>query len=803
MSNKLAESPPSRSSGRSKIKRTTSPVISSPPKRSLDSPSTPKPRRLKSDLGVSTSIQKTPQKPESVWDIIDAVSLASSPTNGSPSPRRQNLIARMTGPSLPKLNEGVSRSNSWHPSITSPTKSPPRRRLSAGIHSDYTSLIEAELAKIDTSPCPLITSSSTTTMRREQSLYEDVTDPDSLMSPENDISNPLDTSPSPSRRGVRYTYGKSRTIATHDDSPKADASKKERSIFDVGENDTVPKKKDVRSRQELREAGENKLFNDEMEYITEGLGKRQPLNVQRISAITLARKLLKPKFIQRAKSHNWIPRIYDAFRCHQDSCCFAFVICFLVKEVQFVDYLIGKPDFLKLLVGFLDITSDPLITTDAAIKRSEKSLFLEIKELVGQMDEVTEKTQISLKFLSLNVMSILVSAKTRYEDTIKTRLRITGGLTAVVRLLKAELSLPSSIFCQVYRKANTKRFSRQLSLSNPDATLNLERIEQCLKILEKLTSFCPENQLHIVKNEEELFPLMLEFLLYCQVEACNRDSYEASLAMECLLGSLRVLINLTNDNQACCCYVGRPPGMSVLIRLAIVGQIPSSSPSLPSPSSPIEKGPEMLKKKNVEQDAKETVEAVKFDVLLLSLGLLINLVEMDAGNQDALREIEQSSSCPGSYACLRGCTCSSRESAVSCLVDLYNYQLERETNQTDDNIVAAYMAVLLGLLIKDNKSNQDVILSRLPNHSVSSLIALIQEFAQFNEVIGEEASANGHVASGQMLMSAGELALKTNDLQISADKQNQRGRSIGDSFLEIVDMLKQLEIEQTVQLGYR
>ena len=44
----------------------------------------------------------------------------------------------------------------------------------------------------------------------------------------------------------------------------------------------VPKKKDVRSRQELREAGENKLFNDEMEYITEGLGKRQPLNVQRI-----------------------------------------------------------------------------------------------------------------------------------------------------------------------------------------------------------------------------------------------------------------------------------------------------------------------------------------------------------------------------------------------------------------------------------------------------------------------------------------------------------------------------------------
>ena len=135
--------------------------------------------------------------------------------------------------------------------------------------------------------------------------------------------------------------------------------------------------------------------------------------------------------------------------------------------------------------------------------------------------------------------------------------------------------------------------------------------------------------------------MISNFCCGCYIHCLSR-----SLAMECLLGSLRVLINLTNDNRACCCYVGRPPGMSVLIRLAIVGQIPSSSPPLPSPSSPIEKGPEVerpsitdAKENNVEQDAKEAVEAVKFDVLLLSLGLLINLVEMDAGNQDALREI--------------------------------------------------------------------------------------------------------------------------------------------------------------------
>lgn len=88
--------------------------------------------------------------------------------------------------------------------------------------------------------------------------------------------------------------------------------------------------------------------------------------------------------------------------------------------------------------------------------------------------------------------------------------------------------------------------------------------------------------------------------------------------------------------------------------------------------------------------------------------------------------------------CMRTCTCSSRESAVSCLVSLYNYQLEKDDDevnnfcylpqlnfqfeikiflllilQTDSNIVAAYMAVLLGLLIKNNQDNQQLIIDIL------------------------------------------------------------------------------------------
>ncbi|PKC76232.1 hypothetical protein RhiirA1_406607 [Rhizophagus irregularis] len=246
--------------------------------------------------------------------------------------------------------------------------------------------------------------------------------------------------------------------------------------------------------------------------------------------------------------------------------------------------------------------------------------------------------------------------------------------------------------------------------------------------------------------------MLLELLLYCQVEACGKNVEEASLALECLLGTLRVLINLTNENLPACQYVGSHLGMSILMRLATVGQLPN---------------------------------AVKFDVLLLSIGLLINLVETDSNIQDEFRKVDQNPTCPGSRMCMRTCTCPSRESAVSCLVSLYNYQLEKDDDETDSNIVAAYMAVLLGLLIKNNQDNQQLIIERLPDRSVNSLINLLQQFVHFNELVGEEATANGH-ASGQMLMSSSSL----NNYQTKLENQ---GRTIGDSFLEIVDMLKSLE----------
>lgn len=109
---------------------------------------------------------------------------------------------------------------------------------------------------------------------------------------------------------------------------------------------------------------------------------------------------------------------------------------------------------------------------------------------------------------------------------------------------------------------------------------------------------------------------------------CTKSYFLIYLALECLLGTLRVLINLTNENLPACQYVGSHLGMSILMRLATVGQLPSNV-SLKNSTDPF----------IVNATNSESVDAVKFDVLLLSIGLLINLVETDSNIQDEFRKV--------------------------------------------------------------------------------------------------------------------------------------------------------------------
>ncbi|CAG8621321.1 357_t:CDS:10 [Ambispora gerdemannii] len=599
------------------------------------------------------------------------------------------------------------------------------------------------------------------------------------------------------RAGVRFTYGQTRTILSQDfDSLLTDSYSPSKYDDDSEmEIELESKRKSFKSIHELREQGENKRFTDEIEYILDGIREAQPVNVRRASVLVLAQKLLKTEFMTKIRSHHYIPKLYDTLVTQDDTivrCCFAFVVCLMIEDRRNSEFFAGKAEFTRLVTEFLTFQSDPLREdlSKSSWKKTEKSLIGELKEIICRSDIFSDKKEISLKSIALRSLSSLISYKTKYEDVIKKRIRACDGLSIVARILKDEL-VPVKKLLLAFEKGKTSKIKQKL-------LLNFERVEQCLGILENVTAFCPENQLIIVNHEKDILPMLLEFLLYCHLESCDSNAENPSIALECLLGCLRVLINLTHDNQQCCRDVGKSPGMVILMRLATVGQLPSRQ-SINYNKINTEK----------EEGIEESVEATKFDVLLLSIGLLINLVEIDSGNQDEFRKIEQNPNCPGTRSCLRLCTCSSRKSAVSCLVSLYNHQIEKGDDKTDSNIVAAYMAILIGLLIKDNKANQEL---RLPGNSVQSLINLLQDFVKFHELVGGEASTIGNSGQNSVDLDAflddddnhhssggitGVAASGGGNVMLQRSPQNQQqqsnGRNIGDSFLEIVDSLKAFE----------
>lgn len=79
--------------------------------------------------------------------------------------------------------------------------------------------------------------------------------------------------------------------------------------------------------------------------------------------------------------------------------------------------------------------------------------------------------------------------------------------------------------------------------------------------------------------------------------------------------------------------------------------------------------------------------------------------------------------CPRSRLCVRACRCPDQESILECFTILHaQYSDDHPENPPERAFLRGYTAILLGLLIKDDVSNQTVVLSTLPGTSTSDRI---------------------------------------------------------------------------------
>ncbi|XWS18344.1 hypothetical protein CRYUN_Cryun32bG0035600 [Craigia yunnanensis] len=213
----------------------------------------------------------------------------------------------------------------------------------------------------------------------------------------------------------------------------------------------------------------------------------------------------------------------------------------------------------------------------------------------------------------------------------------------------------------------------------------------------------------------------------------------SSLLSDCLLASVKVLMNLTNDNPLGCQQIAASGGLETLSTL-IASHFPSFCSYLPRISE-IEETSLSVK---LDDRNDRPLADPELDFLVAILGLLVNLVEKDEHNRSRLAAA--SVSLPN----LEGLREESHMAVIPllCAIFLANQGEDdaagevqpwndeaavlQEEKEAEKMILEAYAALLLAFLSTESKSTRNAIADCLPNHSLSILVPVLERFVAFH-----------------------------------------------------------------------
>lgn len=262
-------------------------------------------------------------------------------------------------------------------------------------------------------------------------------------------------------------------------------------------------------------------------------------------------------------------------------------------------------------------------------------------------------------------------------------------------------------------------------------TPSLYHVDNCLRLLDSyLLGLCASSdeeeglvadKLRLAR-EDGLGTALVSLCVACEVASHDHEYIDqTAIASRCLESALRVLINLTHDNLPWCqALLDEPFALLTIVRLVVTAQ--------PQPVEASEK----VKRENdddteVEEDSGDDVTPL-LDRLCLALGVLTNIVQVSHEAKEMTRDTLLDTKCTGKRGCIKACKCTSRQSALGCLAEVY---LRRHKSDNDfDSVIRGHMAVLFGLLMQNCPENQHVLLRTMPGISDRRKLGLLVEHAR-------------------------------------------------------------------------
>uniref|UniRef100_A0A8D0H2F7 Wings apart-like protein homolog n=1 Tax=Sphenodon punctatus TaxID=8508 RepID=A0A8D0H2F7_SPHPU len=420
----------------------------------------------------------------------------------------------------------------------------------------------------------------------------------------------------------------------------------------------------VKHFNDVVEFGENQEFTDDIEYLLSGLKSNQPLNTRCLSVISLATKCAMPSFRMHLRAHGMVAMVFktlDDSQHHQNlSLCTAALMYILSRDRLNMDLDRASLD---LMIRLLELEQD------ASSKMLNEKDMNKIKEKIRRLCETVHNKHLDLENITtghLAMETLLSLTSKRAGDWFKEELRLLGGLDHIVDKVKECVDNLSS-------DENEEKL-----------VASLWGAERCLRVLESVTVHNPENQSYLIAyKDSQLIVSSAKALQHCEelIQRYNRaedsicfpdskplphqnvTNHVGKAVEDCMRAIIGVLLNLTNDNEWGSTKTGEQDGL-IGTAMNCVLQVPKFLP-----------------------------QEQRFDIRVLGLGLLINLVEYSARNRHCLVNMETScsfDSCSGEGD--DSFRSSGQIAAVQALVQLF---LERERaaqlaeSQTDELIKEA------------------------------------------------------------------------------------------------------------------
>ncbi|ELT99924.1 hypothetical protein CAPTEDRAFT_225551 [Capitella teleta] len=360
--------------------------------------------------------------------------------------------------------------------------------------------------------------------------------------------------------------------------------------------------KNVKQAHECLEHGETQEFQDDIEYILPGLKDSQPVPTRCLSTMSLATKCNVPAFRMHLRAHGVIMEIlgilHDAAAHAPLALCVSALLFMNSRDRLVMD--LERPA-LTLMLSLLSADSNRSFdSTDSEMEkmRLKVSTMLEAFRKEGNVKNFILE-EISTGFLAMETLLSLTSKKA--GDWFKEELRTLGGLDHIVNTVNASVE-------------DFDEFSIDPSPTMLDRCRKLNR---CLRVLENVTYLNSDNQTYLMTYKSAV----LVKSLYKAIKSCENclpfnevgcvgdkldEGCHGFVLYSCLLANLRVLLNLTHENMVGATRVGQMSGFIPTL-LSTILRLPQFIPS-----------------------------NHRFDLLVLGLGLLINLVEECDHNQRML-----------------------------------------------------------------------------------------------------------------------------------------------------------------------